>query len=95
MAAGTGKIRTPLKEHLRQMRYQLIPVLVFLCGIYATGLLWGMHMELPNGIGAVKALRVDIVSPVDGILVSIPGSTKPLDMFDTVSAGQIVAKFDD
>jgi multidrug resistance efflux pump len=77
------------------MRYQLIPVLVFLCGIYATGLLWGMHMELPNGIGAVKALRVDIVSPVDGILVSIPGSTKPLDMFDTVSAGQIVAKFDD
>jgi multidrug resistance efflux pump len=77
------------------MRYQLIPVLVFLCGIYTTVFLWGMHMELPNGIGAVKALRIDIVSPVDGILVSLPGAKKPLDMFDSVKANELVCKFDD
>ena len=96
MAVGSKKkIRTPLKEHLRQMRYQLIPVLVFLGGIYVTGLLWSKHMELPNGIGAVKALRVDIISPVDGVLVQLPDLRKQLDMFDSVSAGQVVCKLDD
>jgi len=95
MAVTPNKIRTPLKEHLRQMRYQLIPVVVFLCGIYAVTYLWGLHMELPNGIGAVKALRVDIVSPVDGTLVAVPGLSKQWDMFDPVKAGQLVCKFDD
>ncbi|MBT3200730.1 MAG: HlyD family efflux transporter periplasmic adaptor subunit [Phycisphaerales bacterium] len=95
MAAASKRIRTPLKEHLRQMRYQLIPVLVFLFGIYAIVLLWGKHTELPNGIGAVKALRVDIVSPVDGVLVALPNMDKPLDMFDPVSEGQLICKFDD
>jgi len=95
MVASQRRIRTPLKEHLKQMRYQLIPVLVFISGIYATSLLWDVHMELPNGIGAVKALRVDIVSPVDGILLELPGKEKQLDMLDSVEAGDIVCKFDD
>jgi len=95
MTGSKKRIRTPVREHLKQMRFQLIPVVVFLGGIYVVSLLWGMHMELPNGIGVVKAPRADIVSPVDGVLVSLPGSDKPLDMFDTVSAGQLVAKFDD
>jgi len=80
------------------MRYQLVPVMVFVCGIYAVVHLWGLHMELPNGIGAVKAPRQDIVSPVAGVLVDVTGpdgKAKRLDMFDLVSAGDIVAKFDD
>ena len=75
------------------MRYQLIPVLVFLSGIYATVVLWGVHLELPNGIGAVKALRIDIISPVDGILVRLPG--QQLEEFDTVGDRTVVCKFDD
>ena len=77
------------------MRYQLIPVVVFLSGVYATVLLWDRHMELPNGIGAVKALRVDIVSPVDGVLVRLPRLERQLNMFDSVAAGEIVCKLDD
>ena len=77
------------------MRYQLIPVVVFLSGIYGTALLWDRHMELPNGIGAVKALRVDIVSPVDGVLVRLPRLERQLNMFDSVAAGEIVCKLDD
>jgi len=92
-AGAKKRIRTPVKEHLRQMRYQLIPVLVFLSGIYATVLLWGAHLELPNGIGAVKALRIDIISPVDGILVRLPG--QQLEEFDTVGDRTVVCKFDD
>jgi len=91
--AGSKKIRTPLKEHLRQMRYQLIPVVVFLAGTYATVLLWDRHLELPNGIGAVKALRIDIISPVDGVLVKLPG--QQLEVFDTVGNRKIICKFDD
>jgi multidrug resistance efflux pump len=86
-----------MKEHLRQMRYQLIPVLVFLCGIYSVLVLWGKHVERPNGIGAVKAVRIDIISPVDGILVELPerNGKGQLDMFDSVSAGEVICKFDD
>jgi len=95
MAEVHKRIRTPFKEHMRQMRYQLIPVLVFLFGIYTVVVLWGKHTELPNGIGAVKALRFDIVSPVDGVLVALPNMDKPLDMFDPVTKGQLICKFDD
>jgi|GEM_PF-725692 len=91
--AGPKKIRTPLKEHLRQMRYQLIPVLVFLACGYATTVLWNNHLALPNGIGAVKALRIDIISPVDGVLVNLPG--RQLEVFDTVGNRKIICKFDD
>jgi hypothetical protein len=80
------------------MRYQLVPIMVFICGVFAVVHLWGLHIELPNGIGAVKALRLDIVSPVDGVMIDVTGpdgKTKRLDMFDSVSAGDMVVKFDD
>ncbi|MDP6544691.1 MAG: HlyD family efflux transporter periplasmic adaptor subunit [Phycisphaerae bacterium] len=66
---------------------------MFVSGVYATVLLWDMHLDLPNGIGAVKALRIDIVSPVDGVLVNLPGDQ--LDLFDTVGDRKILCRFDD
>jgi len=100
MADRPKRIRTPLKEHLRQIRYQLVPVLVFLLGVYATAQLYSRHVALPSAVGEVQALRVDIVSPVDGILVGsidLAAGRQSLawDLFDSVNSGQVICRLDD
>jgi multidrug resistance efflux pump len=61
--------------------------------VLLTAWLWGRHLGLPNTIGEVYAVRVDVASPVDGELLDLPG--KPLALFDEVSRGQVVALLDD
>jgi|GEM_PF-6001969 len=58
MAVSQKQVRTPLREHLRRVRYQLIPFVVFLFGLYSVSLLWDKHVDLPgrpNGVAGVKA----------------------------------------
>jgi len=104
MAESLKRIRTPLREHVRQIRYQLLPVLVFLLGVYATVQLWSRHIALPNAVGEVQAIRIDILCPVDGVLVGSVVETadgaeslKSLDwnLFDSVDPGDIVCRLDD
>ncbi|KKL57501.1 hypothetical protein LCGC14_2234800, partial [marine sediment metagenome] len=40
-------IRTPLLQHWRRIRYQLLPVLVFGGMVVVTGWLWKRHQQLP------------------------------------------------
>jgi multidrug resistance efflux pump len=86
-------IRTPWRQHFRGLRYQLAPVVVFAAAVVLTGWLWGRHIGLPNATGEVDAERYDLVGPVDGTLVPLPG--KPLAVYDAVDAGQVVARLDD
>lgn len=91
--ANVSRIRTPWTQHWRRIRYQLLPVVLFV-GAAATAVwLWGRHVGLPNAVGEVNVVRVDAVSPVDGRLVA--GREKPLQMFDLVQAGDEVARLDD
>jgi len=97
MDESLKRIRTPVKEHLRQIRYQLLPVLVFLVGAYAAGHLWTRHITLPNAVGEVQAERVDIISLVDGVLVAGEmgdGESLEWKLYDRVHAGQTVCRLD-
>jgi multidrug resistance efflux pump len=75
------------------VRYQLLPVLMFGSAVVAAFWLWGRHFGMPLTVGEVYAVRVDAVAPADGTLAALPG--KPLELFDRVDAGQVVARLDD
>ena len=66
---------------------------MFAGAVALSGWLWGRQVGLPNGVGEVNADRYDVVGPVDGTLVPLPG--KPLQLFDMVRTGQVVARLDD
>jgi len=91
--AGLSLIRTPWRQHWRRVRYQLAPVAIFAAAAVLTGWLWGRHVGLPNAVGEVYAVRIDVTSPVDGEILALPG--RPLALFDEVRQGQVVALLDD
>jgi len=66
---------------------------MFAGAVVLTGYLWSRHVGLPNAVGEVVAVRIDAVSPIDGVLAAVPG--KPLELFDMVQAGQVIARLDD
>jgi len=86
-------IRTPWRQHLRRVRYQLAPVAIFAAAAVLTGWLWSRHVGLPNTVGEVYAVRVDVASPVAGEILGLPG--KPVALFDEIRQGQVVALLDD
>ena len=86
-------IKTPLIQHLRRVRYQMIPVVMFFAMLALTGWLWRRHQQLPGLVGEVEAIRVSVRSQFDGLLV--PLDSGPLALFDEVRAGQAVARLDD
>jgi len=86
-------IRTPLTQHLRRIRYQLVPVLVFGGVVVLAGWLWGRHRNMPDTVGQVEAVRVAVRSSSAGLLCSLDSG--PLKLFDRVAAGQAVARLDD
>ena len=88
-----ARIRTPWTHQWRRVRYQLLPVVIFGSAVVVSIWLWGRHFGLPLMAGEVYAVRVDAVAPADGVLVTLPG--KPLDLFDSVQADQVVARLDD
>ena len=90
---GKSVIRTPLIEHVRRLRYQLIPAAVLVCAVGLTGWLWTRHVGLPQAAGEAEALRVDVVSPLDGMLVALPAPERRV--LDAVRANEVVGKLDD
>jgi multidrug resistance efflux pump len=59
----------------------------------ATLYLWGQQGVLPETIGEVEAVRVDVTASVDGALVPLAGGQWSL--FDEVEFNQVVAQLDD
>ncbi|MDP6380371.1 MAG: HlyD family efflux transporter periplasmic adaptor subunit [Phycisphaerae bacterium] len=87
------RIKTPWLQHLRRIRYQLLPVVTFTVAVILTGWLWGRHVIQPNAVGEVYAERFDLISHEDGILASL--SFGNLEIMDEIEAGQVVARIDD
>lgn len=86
------RIRTPLTQHIRRIRYQLIPVLTFLTAGCLTIWLWAQHAGMPNAVGAVEVMRYEMAAPAAGILIPIPdGSWQP---FDQITADTVIARLD-
>jgi len=91
--ARMSRIRTPLRQHVRRARYQLLPVVVFGVAVGAAGMLWQHHALTPTTVGEVQAVRIAIRSDVGGFLK--PLNSGSLRLFDRVVAGQTLAQLDD
>jgi len=85
-------IPTPLRQHARRIRYQLVPVLFFGVAVLLAGWLWKRHISTPNVTGEVEVVQVDITSPVDGRLIGIP--KPPWQLLDPVAADDLLARLD-
>jgi len=75
------------------VRYQLLPVVIFVGAAVVTGWLWGRFTGMPSSVGEVYPVRADVSSPIDGILIT--EGEKPVDLFDEVIAGQVLARVSD
>jgi len=85
----TPRIRTPWRQRWRRIRYQLLPLVVFVATAAGAIWLWGRHVGLPNALGEVHAVRADAVSLIAGRLASMEG-----EVFTEVAKDQVVAELD-
>src|SRR5262245_28087571 len=86
------RIPVPWSRWWRRFRIGTLPLLTFGASVVATLWLWERQGVVPNAVGEIEAVRVDIASGVDGQLVPPPQGRWTL--FDEVEATQIVAQLD-
>jgi multidrug resistance efflux pump len=85
-------IPTPLGQHWRRIRYQFLPILVFVGASAVSVWLWDQQKGMPVAVGEAEVLRTDLSAPANGKLVHL---TRDWQTFEKVSKGQIVARLDD
>ena len=84
-------IPTPWTLMLRRARYQVVPITSM---IVCTGLavwLWNRSVTTATTTGEVNAVRVSLEPNFHALLEGLPN---PVQVFDTVKAGQTVARLD-
>lgn len=80
----------------RRLRLHAIPVVCFILAIVTCGWLWQRHGATVHGLGQVDALRVDVTSPNEGLVVALPRQAGgQWSLYDHVQAGDVIARFDD
>lgn len=87
------RIRTPILQWWRRLRYQYFPYLTFVASVALVLYLWQRQVAGPNAVGEVFALRMDATSAADGTLIELPG--EQLALHDYVKKGQILARIDE
>jgi multidrug resistance efflux pump len=91
MTESGNTIKSPLALRVRRLQYQILPiVVVVICGLL-TAALWSRQMHGAVGTGEVNAVQVQLESKVPGMLIALP---KPVEMFDNVRSGDVVARID-
>ena len=91
--ADLRPIPTPLGQHWRRIRYQMLPVVIFGVALASTFWLWGRQSGLTHAIGEVEVTRLELTAPADGTLVPLPGKT--WEQFQFVKKGDVLARMDD
>lgn len=89
--SAKSQIPTPVPLLLQRLRYQILPIVTLLASASLAAFIWARHVESAIGTGEVEAIRVHIESKSDGVLEEIP---RPVNLFDVVQSGQIVARLD-
>ena len=84
-------IPVPWKLMLRRARYQMVPIFTMLVSTALVGWLWVRNARSMTVFGEVNTVRVSIESKLEGVLVDLP---RPIEMFDVVRKGQVVARLD-
>src|SRR5204862_8310375 len=82
-----------MKLQWRRIRYQVLPVTVFLIALGATIYLWKHHVAAPQGLGEVSAVSVKVSAALDGKLIAGDNTTYPR-LYDRVEAGTIIGRID-
>jgi multidrug resistance efflux pump len=84
---GLDPINIPLKRRWREVRYRLLPVLVF--GVVVIGViyLWDHHVAPTSFTGMAESERSLVMSPRSGILMSVSATR-----FGTVFEGEEIAR---
>lgn len=88
------RIPTPMAQHLQRIRYQLVPVMTFCLALAGVTWLWDRHNSLPDAIGEVQPVRLDLACQQTGRLVALPGRP-PIELYQSVAEDQVVARLDD
>jgi multidrug resistance efflux pump len=91
--ADSHRIRTPLAQHWRRVRYQLVPILTFCLAAAAAFWLWGQQSGRAFAVGEVEAARIDLTAPGNGMLVA--AGVNRWELFQVVHRGQLIARLDD
>lgn len=87
MSERLSPIPTPSAQLWRQLRLQYLPVLIFLVGVLAAGVLWTQWVAPPTLVGEVEAVRSELRSTHPGTLAGLE-----VDLLQPVKAGQVIGK---
>ena len=86
-------IRVPVTRRLQRLRYTILPMASFCTCVLLTAWLWQRQGQMPNGVGEVEAVRIDVAIGADGTLTPLPRGQWTL--FDRVEANEVIARLDD
>ena len=89
----TDRIPIPWKRRLQRLQRTALPVASFFACVFLTLWLWQRQGQMPNAVGEVEAVRIDVAAGEDGILV--PLSSGQWTLFDRVEANTVIARLDD
>ena len=93
MAAGYSPVPIPISQRWRWIRNQVLPVALFIVCLFVALRIWRTQGGAVHGIGEVYAMRVELVSQVDGMLTDVP--YRKLQLFEHVESGDVVLRLDD
>ena len=91
--SGAQRIPIPWRRRWRRFCQSTLPALCFLLSAAAVGWLWQRQTQLPQTVGVVEAVRLNVTAEADGVLS--PLAQGPWTLFDAVAARQVVARLDD
>lgn len=87
MSERLTPIPTPSAQVWRQLRLQYLPVLIFILGVLAAGLLWTRWVAPPTLVGEAEAVRAEVRSTHVGVLAGVT-----IDLLQPVKTGQIIGR---
>ncbi len=87
------RIPIPWSHRLKWLRIQALPLVIFAVCAVATVRLWKSQSGTARAVGEVYAVRVELVSRLDGLLTEVP--YRRLQLFERVQAGDVVLRLDD
>src|SRR3990172_265566 len=90
---GHARVRIPWTVRLYRFRRHVLPLLGFATCTVLTTWLWDRQGSLPNAVGEVEAVRIEVAAATDGELLPLPRGNWTL--FNAIPAGEVIARLDD
>lgn len=91
--ANAGRIPIPLSQRWRRFRIRILPLMIFVVTGAGSYWVWSGVIANPTMVGAANSVVIEPAAIAGGNL--LPLAAGELNQFDTVQAGQVVARLDD